>query len=85
MDTMFLCHSSDSDQITPKFAQLTELDLSLNPLCSEVISTDEDFLLDLLIPPSVKRNYPDFSSLHTLRLRRSVSLEDWKAENTLAE
>nr|CDS30702.1 tonsoku protein [Hymenolepis microstoma] len=84
-DTMFLSHSPDSEQPVFTFAQLTELDLSLNPLSSEILSTDDDFLLDLLISPSVKRNRPNFSSLRTLCLRRSVALGEGKTGNTLAE
>ncbi|EUB60964.1 NF-kappa-B inhibitor-like protein 2 [Echinococcus granulosus] len=54
------------------FAHLTELDMSLNPLSSRLISTDEDFLLDLLTPPE-KKNRPNLSSLRVLRLRGGLA------------
>ncbi|KAM7535253.1 hypothetical protein Aperf_G00000100172 [Anoplocephala perfoliata] len=80
-DHSFLYHSPESALSIPAFAQLTELDLSLNPLSSKLICTDSDFLLDLLTPPSSRGTRPDFSSLHTLRLRRS--LEDERAETAI--
>ncbi|KAL5967472.1 Tonsoku-like protein [Taenia solium] len=54
------------------FAHLTELDISLNPLSSRLISADEDFLLDLLTPPE-RKGRPNFSSLRVLRLRGGLA------------
>lgn len=54
------------------FAHLTELDISLNPLSSRMISTDADFLLDLLTPPG-RKGRPNFSSLRVLRLRGGLA------------
>ncbi|KAL5108944.1 Tonsoku-like protein [Taenia crassiceps] len=58
----------ESTLSTSVLARLTELDISLNPLSSRLISADEDFLLDLLTPPE-RKGRPDFSSLRVLRLR----------------
>ncbi|CDI98134.1 tonsoku protein [Echinococcus multilocularis] len=69
---IFPWQSPESASSGSTFAHLTELDMSLNPLSSRLISTDEDFLLDLLTPPE-KKNRPNLSSLRVLRLRGGLA------------
>lgn len=73
-------HSFLSEAPTNRdFAHLVELDISLNPLSSKIITTDEDFFLDLLTPPENKVR-PNFSSIRILSLRGSLSSNPQKGK-----